>query len=576
MSSFNSQASITGTLKPAGATDTYPTHDAIYGKGGCMQVNTVTARDAIPTDRRTLGMLAIVTDETDSSLNKVYILDGGLGNENWRPLGNEDLNITEFVAPLEANIVVVGLVPPTIRSEGVSLELGDLWYQPETGILSAFVKVDEPSTPQWYPVFTIPAFTGDITTTTGNTVATLANSGVTAGTYGTSNQVPQITVDAKGRVTAATTVNVSTFSLPAFTGDVTTTEGGTVTTLSNTGVVAGSYGGEIAVPRITVDAKGRLTSAENWQLDGDLVAIASLNGTGYARRTGVNTWTLQEVDYNGLLNKPVIVLTADLNLYVSPTGSDSNDGLTAQTPFENLEWAVLVATNRYISYQYKIRIYLAPGTYPRKCILGKSLSSYPIEIIGDENNFSLVKLTGTLASPYSGYNGPYTCVCQGNFEFIGLEISADYTNGCALAIQSGHMSLFYKLTIANADVGIQVQPGGYFGVQYYKSLDGLYNNRLILKGSFVNPLEVSGVMDLSYCDIIMDVMSHTGYFFNINGGSLRMYTSRMTGTSNGGEYNVTNSGWFAYKDVIMVSTAQYGTPGSGVLTYGGAVYNHNI
>jgi hypothetical protein len=55
--------------------------------------------------------------------------------------------------------------------------------------------------------------TGDVTWTSGSFngsanvtgTATLANSGVTAGTYGSATQVPVVTVDAKGRVTSATT-----------------------------------------------------------------------------------------------------------------------------------------------------------------------------------------------------------------------------------------------------------------------------------------------------------------------------------------------------------------------------------
>ena len=39
--------------------------------------------------------------------------------------------------------------------------------------------------------------------------ATLANSGVTAGTYGSATQVGQVTVDAKGRVTAASNVAIT-------------------------------------------------------------------------------------------------------------------------------------------------------------------------------------------------------------------------------------------------------------------------------------------------------------------------------------------------------------------------------
>ena len=59
--------------------------------------------------------------------------------------------------------------------------------------------------------------TGDVTYTSGaldgtanvTGAATLANSGVTAGTYGSASAIPAITVDAKGRITAVTTNAVS-------------------------------------------------------------------------------------------------------------------------------------------------------------------------------------------------------------------------------------------------------------------------------------------------------------------------------------------------------------------------------
>lgn len=83
---------------------------------------------------------------------------------------------------------------------------------------------------------------------------TLANSGVSAGTYGSSSSVPVITVDSKGRVTSVTTASISG-SLD-FVGDVTgsgSTGSNTTLTLAASGVTAGTY------TKITVDAKGRAT-----------------------------------------------------------------------------------------------------------------------------------------------------------------------------------------------------------------------------------------------------------------------------------------------------------------------------
>jgi hypothetical protein len=56
-------------------------------------------------------------------------------------------------------------------------------------------------------------FTGDVTgsgTTGGSTQLTLASSGATAGTYGSTTQIPVINVDAKGRITSVSSVAVTT------------------------------------------------------------------------------------------------------------------------------------------------------------------------------------------------------------------------------------------------------------------------------------------------------------------------------------------------------------------------------
>jgi hypothetical protein len=51
---------VTAQIAPTDPTDTYPTHDAVYGKGGLTHAATLVARDAIPAARRRPFMLCSV------------------------------------------------------------------------------------------------------------------------------------------------------------------------------------------------------------------------------------------------------------------------------------------------------------------------------------------------------------------------------------------------------------------------------------------------------------------------------------------------------------------------------------
>jgi len=128
---------------------------------------------------------------------------------------------------------------------------------------------------------------------------TLADTGVSAGSYGSQTEIPTFTVDTKGRLTAAGVVNVATTlginadggtsssvdllsETLTFAGGIgltaTATSGTDTLTydLDDTSVSAGIYGAADSVPSFTVDAQGRLTGA------GDLaISIVSTQVTDF-------------------------------------------------------------------------------------------------------------------------------------------------------------------------------------------------------------------------------------------------------------------------------------------------------
>jgi len=192
------------------------------------------------------------------------------------------------------------------------------------------------------PTLTAGTTTGTAGIFTSGTVATLNS---TTGTIGTLNS------------TTGTIANLST----TLAGDFTISQG--TATLATSGATAGTYGSVTAIPFITVDAKGRITSAttgtfSSTPADGSITpaklsqpftsgtSVNSTSGTAIDF-TGIPSWVKRiEIMFSNVSNSG----TANILVQLGDSGGIENTGYVSQAALVNVNVNTVGATNGIIIF----------------------------------------------------------------------------------------------------------------------------------------------------------------------------------------------------------------------------------
>ena len=203
----------------------------------------------------------------------------------------------------------------------------------------------------------------------------LDNTAVTGGSYGSANTVATFTVDAQGRLTAASnaTVSITASQVSDFTantraqisvagdlaynsstgvisftndaGDIESvtagvglsgggTSGGVTLDLANTTVTAGNYGAANTVASFTVDAQGRLTAASNSAISILASQVSDLSSNAVTSLTG----TANEVEVSSSAGAVTIGLPSNVTIGqdLTVTGNLTVNGNTTTLNTETL------------------------------------------------------------------------------------------------------------------------------------------------------------------------------------------------------------------------------------------------
>lgn len=311
----------------------------------------------------------------------------------------------------------------------------------------------------------------------------IANTGVLSGIYGGTSVSPVLTIGSDGLVLSASNVAISGVPPSGIAGgDLSGTYPNPV--LVSSGISAGTYGSSSVIPILTIDSKGRATSAST----SSVMATSIIGGTSgaLAYQSAPSMTSFLPIGTNdqiltSLSGVPVWKSSSAIQnvVFVSPTGSDTSGNGSVFYPYQTISHALTVIDGS------GWEVIICPGTYSESPTLTSqnvTMTTFGVETGGLANiNGSLTintpssstRLNGIYATSmihsgagslymwHSGINGGFSKTGSGYLQLLESDTQGGSLTGTMSITGAGTCSFagpntIGALTINNASANVVV------------------------------------------------------------------------------------------------------------------------